>query len=787
VHATLAASFGDLGSGAGLTTLAIVVGLPLLLLVAVLFATMLLSRRHHGREIREIVAAMEELRSGRLRQRPEVDPSSPLAMISDAVHRLGQDLGLRLREADGARVRLAAVMDTARDLALIAVDADGDVRSFSPGAVTMFGWDEDAIAGESLSTLFESEAWEAFLPKLSRRSLGEEGVETASVLQRRDGETFPGRLAVRAVPGPGGDAAGFLLVVRDQSDERRLSRELEDSERRYRGLLDELGEGVFIQQGGEVVYANRALAELCRVPEGDLGGSAIRDHVAARDVLLVQDALAELEAGRRERVDIQATLPGSGGARIRAARIAYGDGHAVLGSVEDVSAARRVEAELRRSESRLDAVLETVGDGILVLDGPEASAVVQMINRGFAELFDLEPAAVLGLPAPRLLELLRDRGPAGAEVAARLEAATPAPSVSQVDLPAGGNLQVLAAGLTDHEGRPLGRILLCSDDGGRGRLEQQLELLQGELLETRAELEQAGEHASALRHDYETRLEQKQRIEQELRSLDGMKDNLLGTVAHDLQMPLVAVRGYNEVLRQERLGPLNEQQCQSLDESLRHIDRMRSMIDSLLTHLRMAREGGSLDVEDFALGPVVDDVLATLRQALQSRGLSISVVLDPRDVAVRGDRQRIERVFENLLSNAVKYNRQGGSVEVGARRAGAERVEVQIRDTGIGIREEELETIFQRHVRAADVERGPIEGQGLGLASVRETLWLHGCSIKVQSRVGEGSTFTFNLPVASGEGAAEAGADVEADPEGPADPDPERPRLKIIRRSDGGS
>jgi protein-histidine pros-kinase len=789
----------ELLSGDGVTTIAVVVGLPLLLLVAVLFATMLLSRRHHGREIREIVTAVEELRSGTLRHRPDVDPGSPLAMISDAVHRLGQDVGLRMREADGARVRLDAVMDSARDLAVVATDPDGDIHSFSPGAVAMFGWAQEVIAGQPVSSLFDAESWEEFLPKLGRRSLGGEGVETAATLQRQDGTRFEAQLGARAIPGPSGDPAGFLLVVRDTSDTLRLERELHDSKHRYRALLDELGEGVFIQQGGVLVYSNRALAALCGADDSEMQGAAIRDHVAGREVLLVQDALASVESGARERVELQVHMRrGVRQGRIRAARIEYGDGAAVLGSIEDVTAETRIEAELRRNESRLDAVLESIQDGILVIGQAPQGSIVQMTNHGFAELFDLDPVQVLGAREEVLFDLLRHRGAAGIEVADLLSEASATPRAASVSLPGGdgGELEVLVAALQDRAGRRLGRILVCGDRSTRRRLQAQVEALQEELIQTRHDLDLASEKATALREDYEARLEQGERIDRELRALAGMKDNLLGTVAHDLQMPLVAVRGYNEVLRQGRLGPVNEEQGKGLDEALRHIDRMRSMIDSLLTIPRMSREAGRLELSDFPLSAPIDAVLGTLRDALHARGVTVSVALEPHDLGVHADAERVERVFENLLSNAIKYNRDGGSIEVAARRASDERVEVQVRDTGIGIREDQLERIFEPHVRADEGERGPVEGHGLGLASVRETLWLHGCSIKVQSRLGQGSTFTFTLPLAVGDEkqpappAREAAKEAEPSAEPPAreeataEAPPSRPRLKIIRPSD---
>jgi signal transduction histidine kinase len=131
----------------------------------------------------------------------------------------------------------------------------------------------------------------------------------------------------------------------------------------------------------------------------------------------------------------------------------------------------------------------------------------------------------------------------------------------------------------------------------------------------------------------------------------------------------------------------------------------------------------------------------------------------------------------NLLSNAIKFNRDGGSIEVAARRGKPGFAVVQVRDTGIGIAQEDLEKVFERFYRVADPQA---EGTGIGLAIVRNILRLHGCAIHASSVKGEGTTFTFSLPVPEEPATAR-----------PADPPPlesapprtpRSPRLRIIRR-----
>src|SRR4029079_11127939 len=110
-------------------------------------------------------------------------------------------------------------------------------------------------------------------------------------------------------------------------------------------------------------------------------------------------------------------------------------------------------------------------------------------------------------------------------------------------------------------------------------------------------------------------------------------------------------------------------------------------------------------------------------------------------------------VFLNRVTNAVKFNRDGGTVEVAAEPRGA-RIEVRVRDSGVGIPAEDLERIFDRYYRVRAAEGTSAEGYGIGLALVRTLLRLHGSSIRAESEVGRGSVFVFTLP-SSGEAATE--------------------------------
>jgi PAS domain S-box-containing protein len=736
-------------------TLAFVVGTGMLALALLLFVLLLLSRRQLRRDLREIVIGLEDLRTGDVRRRVEVSEGSPLVLAADAVNRLASTLGERGAEAESSREKLRAMLDTAGDHAVVATGAQGEIRAFSPGAALLFGRTEDEVTGQPVGLLFEEASWRELLPKLSRRNFRERGLELRARLLRRDGTTFPGSVEVRLSPTMPG---GLVYVFRDLTEQTRLEQELRESETRYRTLVEGLAQGVFIARDGALVYANRALHHLSGLEGDALAGKPLRDFVATRDVLLVQEALAGVQA---------AAAPGTGSSvrgtwldasrqpvaqvRIEISQVQHGGRPAVLGLVADETRERLIEAELRRNEARLDAVLEAASDGLLVLADPAAGWVVRMTNRAFAAQFNLPVDRLLGASAADLARMLRERGEGGEEVAAFVSDPGAGPRMEAVAL-GGRVVELRRTPLTDRNGELAGLVLATRDLTDQKAFERRLEANAEELRKSKEALEESYRRLNGVNQDLEGRTRQLDTLASELQRLNKMKSDLLANVSHELQTPLVSIRGYTELILKGRLGAITEEQRKGLTLSMRNIDRLIGMIDNLLAFARMDQGETELQVRDFPLREVVDESLEILKGRMEARGIHTSVRLPEPEAIVRADRQKVLQVFLNVVGNAIKYNRDGGAIEIAAVSSPPGYVSVRVRDTGIGIAREDLDRIFDRFYRAEGAEE---RGTGLGLPIVRGLLELHGCSIRAESEPGRGSAFTFTLPSASADASSE--------------------------------
>ena len=231
-----------------------------------------------------------------------------------------------------------------------------------------------------------------------------------------------------------------------------------------------------------------------------------------------------------------------------------------------------------------------------------------------------------------------------------------------------------------------------------------------------------------------------------LRALDRMKTKFISNVSHELRTPATSILLYAHLLRK---GPQEEAQTYlgALEQEARHQARL---IESILQLSRIDAGRLDLSLQAVPLNDVVAEAVAAQQQIAIQHGLSLKFKPCEPSPQVNIDIQRLRQVIDNLLVNALHYTPQGGQVTVSTDRARAEGrswATVTVRDTGIGIPEDELPHIFERFYRGETPQRHQISGTGLGLPIARELIEMHGGHITVESREGEGSAFTVWLPL----------------------------------------
>ncbi len=224
------------------------------------------------------------------------------------------------------------------------------------------------------------------------------------------------------------------------------------------------------------------------------------------------------------------------------------------------------------------------------------------------------------------------------------------------------------------------------------------------------------------------------------------KSEFLANMSHELRTPLNAIIGFSEVLSEQMFGELNEKQTEYLKdihESGRHL---LSLINDILDLSKIEAGRMELEVSTFHLPTAIANAMTLVRERAQRHGIQLELNVDEQLDQFTGDERKFKQIMLNLLSNAVKFTPDGGRVAVSARN-GADKVEIAVKDTGIGIAPEDQAAVFEEFKQVGRDRLRKAEGTGLGLALTKRFVELHGGMIRLQSAPGAGSTFTVSLPI----------------------------------------
>jgi two-component system phosphate regulon sensor histidine kinase PhoR len=232
----------------------------------------------------------------------------------------------------------------------------------------------------------------------------------------------------------------------------------------------------------------------------------------------------------------------------------------------------------------------------------------------------------------------------------------------------------------------------------------------------------------------------------EVRRLDTVRRDFITNVSHELRTPLAGIKASAETLKE---GALRDPEAAA--EFVRHIenetDRLAQMVEELLELSRIESGAAPLRMDVVLVASLLERCVQRFAPQAERAGLNLGAeVVDSEKLAVRGDEDRLDQALGNLLHNAIKFTPAGGQVTVSAAAQDGE-VAIAVRDTGIGISADDQTRIFERFYKAAEARGRP--GSGLGLAIVKHIVQAHGGRATVESRPGQGSTFTVVLPRAT--------------------------------------
>ena len=238
------------------------------------------------------------------------------------------------------------------------------------------------------------------------------------------------------------------------------------------------------------------------------------------------------------------------------------------------------------------------------------------------------------------------------------------------------------------------------------------------------------------------------RLYADLEAANRHKSEFLSNMSHELRTPLNAIIGFSEVLLERLFGDLNAKQADYLQDILDSGKHQLTLVNDILDLSKVEAGRMELELSTFSLQAAIDNGVTMLRETAARSGVVLEVESDPGVDVIEADERKVRQVLFNLLSNAVKFTPTGGTVSVRTR-ARSDAVEISVEDTGVGIAPEDQGRIFEEFGQAKEGKSR--EGStGLGLTLAKRFVELHGGAMNLHSVVGQGSTFTFTLPLHQG-------------------------------------
>ena len=243
----------------------------------------------------------------------------------------------------------------------------------------------------------------------------------------------------------------------------------------------------------------------------------------------------------------------------------------------------------------------------------------------------------------------------------------------------------------------------------------------------------------------ELRTAQLAKANEELVRLNRLKSDFVSAVSHELRTPLTSIKGYTSLVRAGKLGPVNKEQGERLEKINRHTDFLTNLISELLDIARIESGRVGMTIRPVDLARLLESVVDLLGPQLKEKNLNVALRIPEKLPPVQADENQIQRVFTNLLSNAIRFTPEKGTISIKATATDAT-LNVEVKDTGIGMPQEDVSMLFTEFFRADNPINRERKGTGLGLVLVKRIIEAHGGRIGVRSEVGQGTTFFFSLP-----------------------------------------
>ncbi|MFI5304254.1 MAG: ATP-binding protein [Nitrospiria bacterium] len=302
--------------------------------------------------------------------------------------------------------------------------------------------------------------------------------------------------------------------------------------------------------------------------------------------------------------------------------------------------------------------------------------------------------------------------------------------------------------------RPIQLLQEGAEEIGKGKLNVHLDIRTNDEVELLANefnlmAEKLKESYSTLEQKVEDRTRQLSVMVQQLEESGRFKTEFFSNISHELVTPLTSIIGYSELLQSKTPGNLNNTQMEHLSNIYNSGTHLLAVVSNLLDLSKIAAGKMEIHFGEFFIQNLIRNCIKTVAPLAAKKNQTLSTITEAGHLTLNADEVKVRQILFNLLSNAIKFSAPGSSIFIDAHPTtlnGLQAIEISVTDSGIGIREEDLPTIFEVFRQVDSSYTRKYQGSGLGLPIVKQFVEMHRGKIEVKSSLGKGSRFSVILP-----------------------------------------